>query len=70
MLISLLASVGLDHTDLLGDTVEEISEDKCGIFRKNTPLIIGSDCPQEHIKKFLNENYSADEDLVHYIGKF
>lgn len=34
-LCSVITSISLDHTDILGDTVEKIAEEKCGIIKKN-----------------------------------
>lgn len=38
-LCSVLTSIGLDHTALLGDTIEKIAEQKCGILKKNSIAI-------------------------------
>jgi len=40
--ISILTNVGLDHTDVLGDTVELIAADKAGIIKKGRPVISGA----------------------------
>ena len=40
-LVSILTNVGLDHTEILGDTIEKIAEDKVGIFKRNTDVISG-----------------------------
>lgn len=34
-LVSVICKIGLDHTQYLGDTIEEIAREKCGIIRKN-----------------------------------
>lgn len=34
-LVSVIASISLDHTAILGETVEEISKEKCGIIKEN-----------------------------------
>ncbi|MEZ5336765.1 MAG: hypothetical protein R3F46_00740 [bacterium] len=39
--ISVLTHVGLDHQQILGDTVELIAADKAGIAREGRPLILG-----------------------------
>lgn len=36
-----LTNVGLDHTEILGDTVEKIAADKVGIFKAGAPVISG-----------------------------
>ncbi|MFY0600569.1 MAG: bifunctional folylpolyglutamate synthase/dihydrofolate synthase [Cyclobacteriaceae bacterium] len=43
--VCLITSIGLDHTDLLGDTLEEIAMEKAGIIKPNTPVVIGADQP-------------------------
>jgi dihydrofolate synthase/folylpolyglutamate synthase len=40
-ILSIITNISLDHTDILGDTVEEIAFEKAGIIKKNTPVIIG-----------------------------
>jgi dihydrofolate synthase/folylpolyglutamate synthase len=40
--LSLVVSVGLDHTDVLGPTIAHIARDKAGIARKGRPLVIGA----------------------------
>ena len=40
-LVSMITNVGLDHTEVLGDTVEAIAADKAGIAKPGVPLICG-----------------------------
>lgn len=40
--VAVLCSVGLDHQDWLGPTVEHIGREKAGIFRSGKPVILGS----------------------------
>lgn len=39
--LSIITSVGLDHTAFLGDTVEKIAKEKCGIIKENIPVVFG-----------------------------
>ena len=39
--LSVLTNVGLDHTDVLGDTVEKIATDKVGIIKPGKPVVSG-----------------------------
>ena len=39
-LAAVIMSIGLDHTELLGNTVEMIAAEKCGIIKKGTQEII------------------------------
>ena len=34
---TIITEIDFDHTHLLGETVEEITEEKCGIIKKETP---------------------------------
>ncbi len=38
-LLSVFTSISLDHTEMLGSTVKEIAEEKCGIILKDTPTV-------------------------------
>ena len=40
--VSILTSLSLEHTDVLGGTVEKIAHEKCGIARKGKPLVCGA----------------------------
>lgn len=39
-LVSLLTSIGLDHVGFLGDTIERITEEKCGIIKEGVPVVL------------------------------
>jgi dihydrofolate synthase/folylpolyglutamate synthase len=39
--VSVITSVGLDHTEFLGNTIEEIAREKAGIIKPNTPVVLG-----------------------------
>jgi dihydrofolate synthase / folylpolyglutamate synthase len=40
--VGVVCSIGLDHVDWLGGTVEKIGREKAGIFRAGKPAILGS----------------------------
>ena len=40
-LVSVITSIGIDHTEYLGDTIQKIAHEKAGIIKQNTPLVIG-----------------------------
>lgn len=58
--ISVITSIGLDHTDWLGETKEEIAFEKAGIFKPGTTAIIG----EGHKYKAFAEQADA-----HQVGK-
>jgi len=41
VLLSVITNIGLDHCDLLGDTIEKIAGEKAGIIKKEVPLVVG-----------------------------
>jgi dihydrofolate synthase/folylpolyglutamate synthase len=43
--VATVTSIGLDHTDLLGDTLEAIAREKAGIFKRGAPAVIGEASP-------------------------
>lgn len=43
--VATVTSIGLDHTDLLGDTLESIAREKAGIFKAAVPAVIGESAP-------------------------
>ncbi|MGO2083636.1 bifunctional folylpolyglutamate synthase/dihydrofolate synthase [Vagococcus sp.] len=40
-LVSAITTLGLDHIDILGDTIEEIAHQKAGIIKARTPIVVG-----------------------------
>ena len=73
-LVSVITNIGIDHAAFLGNTIEEITTEKAGIIKENTPVIVGrnqEECSEIFIKnaKKLNSeiifcegenNYSTD----------
>jgi len=47
--VSVITNVGLDHTDILGETVEEIARDKAGIAKPGVPLVSDAQGPARAI---------------------
>ncbi|MEP0366195.1 MAG: folylpolyglutamate synthase/dihydrofolate synthase family protein [Cyclobacteriaceae bacterium] len=43
--VCLITSIGLDHTELLGDTLDKIASEKAGIIKASVPVVIGADQP-------------------------
>lgn len=38
---SIITTISKDHTHILGDTIENIAFEKCGIIKKNVPVVTG-----------------------------
>ncbi|HXO17099.1 MAG TPA: Mur ligase family protein, partial [Candidatus Dormibacteraeota bacterium] len=45
-LVAAITSVGYDHTDVLGNTIEEIAFEKAGIAKRGVPLVVASVPPR------------------------
>ncbi len=55
--ISIITSIGLDHTGILGTTLEEIATQKSGIIKSDKVVVLGDipDSPLSIIEKVSNE---------------
>lgn len=40
--LSVITTIGLDHTDILGETIEEIAFQKAGIIKSGVPVVVGN----------------------------
>jgi dihydrofolate synthase/folylpolyglutamate synthase len=75
--IAVLTNIGLDHLHILGDTVEKISKDKCGIIKKNSKVVTcegndGLQWIQEKCKQQGNQLYVEPpyEGRIKLLGEF
>jgi len=57
-LCSVLTPISMDHMGFLGDTIEKITAEKCGIIKKNCPVVsaVQSDNVKSVIEEFAKEN--------------
>lgn len=68
--VSVITNIGLDHTQILGDTLVKIANEKAGIIKKDIPVIIGERQPnieEVFIRKASREGaeiHFADENAV------
>ncbi len=44
--LCILTRIGLDHQDVLGDSLEQIAQEKMGISRKGIPLVLARQLPE------------------------
>lgn len=44
--LSIITNIGLDHCDLLGDTIARIAGEKAGIIKPSVPVLIGETHPE------------------------
>ena len=58
--VTIISSIGMDHQDWLGDSLELIGAEKAGILRKDVPLVYGDEYPLESI---LNRAHDLNSPL-------
>ncbi|MFV0237707.1 MAG: bifunctional folylpolyglutamate synthase/dihydrofolate synthase [Flavobacteriales bacterium] len=68
-IVSVITNISLDHTQMLGNTLDSIALEKSGIIKKNTPIIIGEKITETEtvfIQKAQQENAPIifSEDLL------
>jgi dihydrofolate synthase/folylpolyglutamate synthase len=54
---TVITPIGLDHTEILGNTVQEIAADKAQIFRNGVPVILG---PQLFAAREVLADYASE----------
>jgi len=57
--VAVISSIGIDHTDWLGDDLESIAAEKAGIMRADVPTVYGGEHPPLAIVQRANELNSA-----------
>ena len=45
-ILSVITNIGLDHTQILGNTLAEIAKEKAGIIKEKVPVVIGETQPE------------------------
>jgi dihydrofolate synthase/folylpolyglutamate synthase len=45
-ILSVITNIGLDHTQFLGTSLEQIAMEKAGIIKKNVPVVVGETTPE------------------------
>src|SRR5690606_9462651 len=58
-LISVITSLGFDHMEILGSTLEEICHEKAGIIKPPSPAVIGPSVPCEWIRPYTDDLVQA-----------
>ncbi len=71
--VSVICNIGLDHTEVLGDTLEKIAAAKAGIIKPGCPAVIYRAAPsveavfEEKCRATGSELYKADFDAIHLL---
>ncbi len=79
--VSIITNISLDHTNLLGETIEKIAFEKAGIIKQSVPVVIGSSQEEtvpvfEFIAKekqadlfFADQEFNSEYSLLGIDGK-
>ena len=66
--LSIITSIGLEHTRILGDTIDLIAVEKGGIIKRSRPVLVGPNVPHDVLRKCAAERsasayYTCDDVL-------
>ncbi len=62
--VSVIASISIDHTEYLGDTIEKIAFEKCGIIKTGSNVVAYADNPENAVKVIKETASSFNVPLV------
>ena len=62
--VCLITNIGLDHTDLLGNSIGEIAKEKAGIIKKEVPVVIGADMVPLAVKVMEEKSNEVGASLI------
>lgn len=65
--VAVLTNVGLDHTEILGDTVEKIAADKAGIIKPGQIVVSG--CTQPTVQAIVAERCHQEQATLWQLGR-
>ncbi|UMZ72844.1 bifunctional folylpolyglutamate synthase/dihydrofolate synthase [Natranaerofaba carboxydovora] len=63
--LSVITNIGLEHTDVLGDSVEEIAAEKAGIIKENVPVVTAIE--DENALKVIEDKAMEENSKVYKI---
>ncbi len=68
--VTAITAIGLDHCDILGDTIEKVAGEKAGIIKPGVPVVLGqvADNAEEVIRSFCQERGSPLVTVEEHFG--
>lgn len=69
--LSIITTISLEHTKILGDSVTAIAKEKAGIIKKDVPVVVMGDILENPIQSIYQFNYEACavfEEMANKIG--
>lgn len=62
-ILSVITNISFDHTQFLGNTLKEIAQEKSGIIKEKTPVVIG-ETTSETKPVFIDKAESCDSEIL------
>lgn len=63
-ILSVITSISLDHTDYLGNTLAEVAKNKCGIIKKNCPVLSYAEQAKDALDVIKSVSKEKNADLT------
>ena len=65
-MLSVITSIGLDHTEFLGETIEKVAAEKAGIIHKGRPVVCGE--LDASARRVMENKAREMESPVYFVG--
>jgi dihydrofolate synthase/folylpolyglutamate synthase len=62
--VSVITSIGLDHQQFLGETLEQIAAEKAGIIKSTEPVVIGPEVDYDVVREHAGNRIYMTQNLV------
>ncbi|MDR0873225.1 MAG: bifunctional folylpolyglutamate synthase/dihydrofolate synthase, partial [Prevotellaceae bacterium] len=66
--LSVITNISLDHTNLLGDTLEKIAAEKAGIIKPHVPVVIGE--ASSGVRRVFEEKAARENAAIYFAEEF
>ena len=63
-ILTVITSISMDHSEILGDTLTKIAKEKAGIIKSNVPCVTIEEHPQEVQEVIMSECKNKDAELI------
>lgn len=57
--LTIITSIGLEHTRILGDTIEKIAVEKAGIMKPGRPVLVGPHVPHQVLRQCAEDKQAS-----------
>jgi dihydrofolate synthase/folylpolyglutamate synthase len=68
--LSVITSISIDHSEILGKSIEEITREKAGIIKPSIPVVIGPHVPVQVIQEITRQLQCEYSQVTHQFSFF